>query len=101
MRETPHCWESKSALAFFMDAGQAKPHFSIPSLIAIGAAIASFFVGAGGGFILALVAIFFGIVGVAMSLSPSVRGGFVSIFSMLVAAVAIIVAIAKAIAWAL
>lgn len=84
-----------------MDVGQAKPHFSIPALIAMGAAIASFFVGAGGGFLLAIIAIVFGVIGVAMSFSPSVRGGFVSIFSIIVAAIAIIVAIAKAVAWAL
>ncbi len=83
-----------------MEVGQAKPHFSIPSLIAIGAAIASFFVGALGGFILALVAIAFGIIGALLALSPSVRGGFVSILSLLIAAVAIIVAVIKAIAWA-
>lgn len=84
-----------------MDTTQAKPHFSIPSLIAIGAAIASFFVNALGGFILALVAIAFGIIGVLLSLSPSVRGGVVSVLSMLLAAVGILVAIAKAVAWAL
>ncbi len=80
-----------------MDGTQTKPHFSIPSLIAIGAAIASFFVGALGGFILALIAIAFGVLGVLLSLAPSVRGGFISIFSMLIGAVAIIVAIIKAV----
>lgn len=84
-----------------METGQAKPHFSIPSLIAIGAAIASFFVSAMGGFILALIAIVFGIIGVMLSLSPSVRGGFVSVLSLIMAAIGIVVAIAKAIAWAL
>jgi hypothetical protein len=84
-----------------METGPAKPHFSIPSLIAIGAAIASFFVSAMGGFILALIAIVFGIIGVMMSLSPSVRGGFVSVLSLIMAAIGIVVAIAKAIAWAL
>lgn len=84
-----------------METAAAKPHFSIPSIIALGAAIASFFVSAVGGFILALVAIFFGIIGVIVSLSPSVRGGFISVFSMIVAALGILVAIAKAVAWAL
>jgi len=84
-----------------METSQAKPHFSIPSLIAVGAAIASFFVSAMGGFILALIAIFFGIIGVMLSLSPSVRGGFVSVLSMILAAIGIVVAIAKAIAWAI
>jgi hypothetical protein len=80
---------------------QAKPHFSIPSLIAIGAAIASFFVSAMGGFILAVIAIIFGIIGVLLSLSPSVRGGAVSILSMILAAIGIVIAIAKAVAWAI
>ena len=84
-----------------METIQAKPHFSIPSLIAIGAAVASFFVSALGGFILALIAIAFGVIGVLLALSPSVRGGFISMLSMLLAAVAILVAIAKAVAWAL
>ncbi len=78
-----------------MDNVQTKPHFSLPSLVAIGAVIASFFVGSLGGFILALIAIFFGIIGVIVSLSPSVRGGFVSVLAMLAGAVAIIVAIIK------
>lgn len=84
-----------------METIEAKPHFSIPSLIAVGAAVASFFVSALGGFILALIAIAFGIIGVLLSFSPSIRGGFISVLSMLLAAVAILVAIAKAIAWAL
>ncbi len=81
--------------------GATKPHFSIPSIIAIAAAIASFFVGAGGGFILAIIAIVFGIIGMLLAFSPSVRGGLVSIFSMVLAAIGIVVAIAKAVAWAL
>jgi uncharacterized membrane protein HdeD (DUF308 family) len=78
-----------------MDTGQAKPHFSIPSLIAIAAAIASFFVGAGTGFLLALIAIAFGILGVLLSMSPSVRGGFVSILSLIAGAIGILAAIIK------
>ncbi len=81
-----------------MQAAQTKPHFSIPSLIAIGAAIASFCVGAGTGFILAIVAIIFGVIGVLVSLSPSVRGGFISIFSLIIAAIGIVIAIIKAVA---
>jgi len=78
---------------------ESKASFSIPSLIAIAAAIASFFVGAVGGFILALVAIVFGIVGVVMSLSSEVRGGVVSILSIIVAGVAMVAAMIKALAW--
>ncbi len=77
--------------------GQTKPHFSIPSIIAIAAAIASFFVSAGGGFILAIVAIIFGVIGILVSLAPSVRGGFISILSLIVGAIGIVVAIVKAV----
>ena len=84
-----------------METGQTRPHFSIPSLIALGAAIASFFVSALGGFILALVAIAFGILGFVLAMSPSIRGGFVSMLSLGLAVIAILVAIAKAVAWAL
>ena len=81
-----------------MDTVQSKPHFSIPSIIALVAAIASFFVGAGAGFILALVAIGFGVLGFLLALFPSVRGGFVSMLSLVLAVFAIIVAIVKALA---
>jgi hypothetical protein len=84
-----------------METGATKAHFSLPSLIAIGAAIASFFVGAFGGFILALIAIGFGIIGVVLSMAPSVRGGFISILSLIAGGIGIIVAVVKALAWAL
>ena len=84
-----------------METAQVKPHFSIPSLIALIAAIASFFVGAAGGFLLALVAILFGVIGFLLAFSPSVRGGLISMLSMVLAVIAIIVAIVKAIAWVL
>ncbi len=83
-----------------MQTGVAKPHFSIPSIIAIAAAIGSFFVGAMGGFILALIAIFFGIIGFVVAMAPSVRGGFISVLSVILAAIGVVVAIVKAIAWA-
>lgn len=79
---------------------QSQAHFSIPSILAIAAAIASFFVNAGAGFILALCAIVCGMIGVVLSMSPSVRGGVVSIFSLIVGAIGIVVAIIKALAWA-
>jgi hypothetical protein len=84
-----------------METGQTNPHFSLPSVIAIAAAIGSFFVGAFGGFVLSLVAIAFGIIGVILSLAPSVRGGFISILSLIVAAIGIIVAVIKAVVWAM
>jgi len=80
-----------------MEGVQNKPHFSIPSLIALVAAIASFFVSAGTGFILAIVAIVFGVIGFLLALSPSVRGGIVSIFSLVIAGIGIVVAIIRAI----
>ncbi len=84
-----------------METGQTRAHFSLPSIIAIGAAIASFFVGAFGGFMLALVAIVFGIFGLLLSFSPSVRGGLISMVSLVVAGIAIFAAVIKAIAWAI
>ncbi len=80
-----------------METGQTKPHFSIPSLIAIGCAIASLFLSAGTGFILAIIAIIFGVIGFLLALSPSVRGGIISLFSLFIAAAAIVIAIIKAI----
>jgi hypothetical protein len=76
---------------------QNKPHFSIPSIIAIGAAIASCFVRPATGFALAIVAIIFGVIGFLLSLAPSVRGGVMSVFSLILASIGIIVAIIKAI----
>jgi len=84
-----------------METGQTKARFSLPSIIAIGAAIGSFFVGAFGGFVLALVAIVFGIIGVLLSLAPSVRGGLLSILSLIVAGIGIIMAVIKALVWAI
>ena len=84
-----------------MDTGTTKATFSLPSIIAVIAAIASFATGAFWGLILALVAIFFGILGVVMSLSSRVRGGMVSTLSMLAGVLGIVVAGIKAIAWLL
>lgn len=83
-----------------METGQSRAHFSIPSIIAIAAAIASFFVGAAGGFILALIAIAFGIIGVLLSMSPSIRGGGISFLSLIFGAIGVVVAVIKAISWA-
>ena len=78
---------------------QARAHFSLPSVIAILAAVGSFFVGAFGGFVLALLAIAFGVIGVVLSFAPSVRGGFISLLSLILAAIGILVAVIKALAW--
>jgi hypothetical protein len=73
--------------------------FSIPSLIAVIAAIGSFMVGAIGGLVLAGIAIVFGIIGVVISLSPVKRGGIASTFGILAGGVGIIAAIVKGIMW--
>jgi len=74
---------------------QNKPHFSIPSLIAIGSAIACFFVKPGAAIALAIVAIIFGVIGFLLSLAPSIRGGLTSIFSFILASIGIVVAIVR------
>jgi hypothetical protein len=73
--------------------------FSIPSIIAIIAAIASFPVGALFGFILALVAVLFGVIGFLMSFSNRVRGGMVSTLAILGGVLGVIAAIVKGVAW--
>jgi hypothetical protein len=81
-----------------MEVQTAKARFSIPSIIAIVAALLSFFTGAFWGFMLAIVAIVCGVIGVMLSLSSSVRGGVTSIISLFVAGIAIIFAVIKAVA---
>ena len=76
------------------------PKFSIPSIIAIGCAIASFATGALAGFILALIAVAFGALGFLLSFSSSRRGGLVSTLAILGGVLGVIAAIVKAIAWA-
>ncbi len=71
------------------------PSFSIPSILAIVCAIGSFFVGAGLGMLLAVLAIVFGGIGVLMSLAPRVRGGIMSIISILAGVVGIIAAVVR------
>lgn len=73
-----------------------KSKFSIPSILAIVAAIASFFQGATFGLLLAIVAIVLGIIGVLLSLSVKKRGGIVSFASVGAGLIGIIAAIIKA-----
>lgn len=73
--------------------------FSIPSIIAIIAAILSFSVGAFWGFVLAMVAIVAAVVGMIIALSPGVRGGMVSVLSLVIGGVALIAAVIKALMW--
>ena len=84
-----------------METGTTNAHFSLPSLIAVVAAIVSFGTGAFWGFVLALVAILCGVIGVALSFAPSVRGGFVSVVGLIAGAIGIVIAVIKAIAWAI
>jgi len=76
------------------DSNKAK--FSIPSVLAIVAAIASFAVGATWGLLLAIAAIVLGIIGVLLSLSAKKRGGIVSFASVGAGLIGIIAAIIKA-----
>ncbi len=73
--------------------------FSLPSIIALVTAIGSFMSGAFLGFVLALIAIFFGIVGVVLSLAPAKRGGVISFFGVGVGLLGIIAAAVKAVMW--
>lgn len=77
----------------------SKAAFSIPSIIAVIAAILSFKMGAFFGFILAVVAIIAGALGVILSLSPARRGGIVSVFGVFAGGIGIIAAVVKAISW--
>ncbi len=76
-----------------------KARFSIPSIIAIVAAILSFTTGAFWGFVLAIVAIFFGLIGFFLSFSSRTRGGVVSSFSMIAGLAGIVAAAIKAVGW--
>lgn len=73
--------------------------FSLPSIIAILAAIGSFMNGALLGFVLAILAIFFGIIGVVLSLAPAKRGGVISTFGIGAGLLGIIAALIKAVMW--
>ena len=76
-----------------------KAAFSIPSILALVAAIISFKVGAFFGFVLAGIAILMGIIGVLLSLLPSVRGGIFSMIGVIGGVAGIIAALIKAIMW--
>ena len=72
---------------------------SIPSIIALLAAVGSFMNGAVLGMILAGVAIVFGILGVLLSLASSKRGGVISTFGIGAGVIGIIAAVIKAMMW--
>lgn len=75
-----------------------KASFSLPSILAIVAALASFATGAIWGLVLAIAAIVLGVIGILLSFSPTVRGGMVSIVSLLAGIAGIVVAGFKAVA---
>jgi len=83
-----------------MDAQETKTaKFSIPSIIAPIAAVASFATGAFWGLLLAVTAIVFGLLGVILSFSSRKRGGVLSTLSLLAGFVGIIAGVIKAIMW--
>ena len=74
---------------------RATPAFSIPSILAMICAVASFAVGPGKGFFLAILAIIFGGIGVMLALAPQTRGGIASVISILLGAIGIIAAVIR------
>ena len=83
-----------------MEASEPKAaKFSIPSIIALVAAVLSFMTGAVAGLVLAIIAIIFGVIGVLLSFSSRTRGGLVSTLSLLMGFIGIAAAVIKAIAW--
>lgn len=78
---------------------EKKAAFSIPSLLAIVAAILSFNVGAIGGLLLAAVAFILGVLGIVLALAPRTRGGGLSILAVILSFIGVIAAIIKAIMW--
>jgi len=75
--------------------------FSIPSIIALVAAILSFVTNPVLGMILAITAIVFGLIGVLLSLSPRVRGGMTSTIGIVAGVIGIVVALVKTAGWLL
>lgn len=74
----------------------SKASFSLPSLIALAASILIFVVGNGFlVFLLAGVAIIFGVLGIILSLAPSVRGGIVSFLGIGAGLIGVIMAMVK------
>ena len=77
----------------------AHPAFSLPSILAIVAAVGSFFANsAGTALLLGIVAGVLGAIGVVLALLPSKRGGIISILSIVLGAIAVVIAIVRAIA---
>ena len=74
-------------------------HKSLVSLLAIAAAIASFFVHSGiAGILLAIVAIVLGVIGFLISFLPREKGGILSLLAMLLGVIGAICGVIRA-AW--
>jgi hypothetical protein len=73
----------------------SKPHFSIPAILAVIAAILSFYFGATLGIILAVIAIILGVIGFLLAFLPGTRGGIVSVICIVCGLIGIIAAIVK------
>jgi len=69
--------------------------FSIPSILAVICAFASFFVSAGAGLALAVVAIVLGVLGFVVAMLPGVRGGLTSVIAILAGVLGIVVSIIR------
>ncbi|HEV8543572.1 MAG TPA: hypothetical protein VGR78_14345 [Verrucomicrobiae bacterium] len=76
-----------------------RARFSIPSIIAIVCAIASFPAAAFAGFLLGMIAVVFGAIGFLLAFSSRVRGGVVSTLAVLGGVLGLVAAVVKAIAW--
>jgi hypothetical protein len=71
------------------------PAFSIPSLLAVAAALGSFMTGAFLGTLLAIAAIILGLIGAMLAMSPRIRGGMMSIIAVGAGVLGIIAAVFK------
>ena len=74
---------------------RSAPQFSLVSILAVVAAVASFFVGSGLGVLLAVAAIVLGAIGAIMALMPQTRGGFMSVIAVLAGVIGIVAAILR------
>lgn len=76
---------------------EQKASFSLPSIVALVAALLIFFVVKNGFliFLLAGIAIVFGLLGIVLALSPKVRGGIVSIIGIGAGLIGVIMAAVK------
>ena len=80
---------------------QSIERFSIPSILAVIAAVLSFLTGPLLGLIFAGVALVAGLLGLVLSISPSKRGGIMSAFAVLGGAIGVLAAIIKTVLWIL